>query len=63
MTLLPSGDRRRMGTGMGLTDARETARKHGGDVIIKSLPASGKSELDYNQPFLTTATLILPLYE
>jgi PAS domain S-box-containing protein len=58
-----SGDRRRIGTGIGLSDARETASKHGGDVVIKSLPASGENELelDYNQPFLTTATLILPL--
>ena len=57
-----SGDRRRLGTGIGLTDARETARKHGGDVWIKSHPASpGWDDLDYNQPFLTTATLILPI--
>jgi len=57
-----SGDRRRMGSGIGLTDARETARKHGGDVKIKSVPASGEDEYDYSKPFLTTATFILPLY-
>jgi len=58
-----SGDRRRIGTGIGLSDARETARRHGGDLKVKSQPASGGNELDYNQPFLTTATFILPLYE
>jgi PAS domain S-box-containing protein len=58
-----SGDQRRMGTGIGLTDARDTARKHGGDLIIKSSPASGGSESDYSQPFLTTATFILPIHE
>jgi PAS domain S-box-containing protein len=58
-----SGDRRRIGTGIGLSDARETARRHGGDVMIKSHPESGGNELDYNQPFETTATFILPIYE
>jgi signal transduction histidine kinase len=58
-----SGDRRRMGTGVGLSDARETARKHGGDLIIDSIPASGSNDSDYTKPFLTTATLILPLHE
>jgi len=57
-----SGDRQRMGTGIGLTDARETARNHGGDVKIKSVPASGEDEYDYSKPFLTTATFILPIY-
>ena len=57
-----SGDRRRMGTGIGLTDARETARKHGGDVKIKSVPASGEDGYDYSKAFLTTATFILPIY-
>ncbi len=56
-----SGDRKRMGTGIGLSDARETARKHEGDVIIESVPASGE-DFDYSMPFLTTATLILPIY-
>ncbi|MCI0474313.1 MAG: ATP-binding protein, partial [Ignavibacteria bacterium] len=57
-----SGDRKRMGTGIGLTDARETARKHGGDVIIKSVPASGGNVFNYQQPFLTTVTLVLPIH-
>ncbi|MCX6579734.1 MAG: PAS domain-containing protein [Candidatus Aminicenantes bacterium] len=58
-----SGDRQRMGTGIGLTDARETARNHGGDVTIKSFPASGEDEYDYSKPFLTTAVFKLPIYQ
>ncbi|MFC2155303.1 PAS domain-containing protein [Acidobacteriota bacterium] len=57
-----SGDRRRMGTGVGLSDARDTARKYGGDVILTSQPASGEDETNYNQPFVTKATLKLPRY-
>ncbi len=58
-----SSDRGRAGTGIGLTDARRVALAHGGDVILKSHPArpSGRDN-DYDQPFLTTATIKLPLY-
>ena len=58
-----SGDRGRVGTGVGLTDAQHVARSHDGSVAIKSHPAtSGRSEDDYNQPFLTTVTFCLPAY-
>ncbi|MCK5058606.1 MAG: PAS domain-containing protein [Candidatus Aminicenantes bacterium] len=57
-----SGDRMRLGTGIGLSDARDTARKYGGDVKITSRPASGEDETNYKQPFITTATFILPIY-
>jgi signal transduction histidine kinase len=58
-----SHDRGRLGTGIGLTDTRSVARKHGGDVIVDSRSASLDSEEDdYSAPFLTTATLILPLH-
>lgn len=58
-----SGDRGRVGTGIGLTDARRVARKHGGDVTIVSGPAVfGKREDDYKQPFLTTVTMRLPAH-
>jgi signal transduction histidine kinase len=58
-----SHDRGRLGTGIGLTDTRSVARKHGGDAIVESHPASPDAkEDDYSTPFLTTATLILPLH-
>jgi signal transduction histidine kinase len=58
-----SRDRGRMGTGIGLADARAVARDHGGDVTIASRPAHTDMEDDpYSVPFLTTATLILPLH-
>lgn len=58
-----SHDRGRFGTGVGLTDARRVAREHGGEVIIRSSPAhSGEKENNYNQPFLTIATLRLPVF-
>jgi PAS domain S-box-containing protein len=58
-----SSDRGRVGTGIGLHDAHDVALAHGGVVTIKSVPANphGLTD-DYNQPFLTTAVLRLPLY-
>lgn len=54
-------DRWRTGTGMGLTDARRIAQRHGGDVMIESRPARpGRGVVDYDGPFITTATLSLP---
>jgi PAS domain S-box-containing protein len=59
-----SGDRGRIGTGIGLTDARQVARRHGGDLTLQSHPAiATKRDDDYKSPFLTTVTLTLPLYE
>lgn len=57
-----SSDRGRVGTGIGLADARRVAQEHGGDLFVKSLPAGFKGETDYTQPFLTTAILKLRLY-
>ncbi len=60
-----SSDRRRTGTGIGLADALQVAKEHGGNVVIESHPASfsasfsGKED-DYKQPFLTTAIFMLP---
>ncbi|MCL5037435.1 MAG: sensor histidine kinase [Chloroflexi bacterium] len=58
-----SHDRGRTGTGVGLSDARRIARRHGGDVVISSRPVSpGGREDDYlKNPFITTAILKLPL--
>ncbi|MGA9771610.1 MAG: PAS domain S-box protein [Blastocatellia bacterium] len=56
-----SSDRRRAGTGIGLTDARQVAKEHNGDVSIDSHPASpGGSPDNYDQPFLTTVTFRIP---
>lgn len=57
-----SGNRRKVGTGIGLMDTREVARKLGGDVVVSSHPADdGAKEDDYDQPFLTKAVLKLPV--
>ncbi len=61
-----SKDRGRLGTGIGLTDARRVAEVHGGRLEIESHPAfrgsiNEKSESYYQQPFLTKVTMILPL--
>ncbi len=59
-------DRGRLGTGVGLTDARDVAEKHKGRLLVESRPArpwgpdDPDSEEYYRQPFLTTVTLCLP---
>jgi signal transduction histidine kinase len=58
----------RQGTGMGLYDARLTARQYGGDVTIQSQPPGdtpirGRERPDTpSGPHIVTATLSLPLY-
>ncbi len=59
-----SGDRRRVGTGIGLWDAQWVARNHQGRLTIESRPASsGRDKNDFQQPFLTTVRLELPLVQ
>ncbi len=60
-----SKDRGRLGTGIGLTDAKRTALQHHGDLRVASRPANPgwvrPSDPEYyNQPFITTVTLSLP---
>jgi signal transduction histidine kinase len=61
-----STDRGRLGTGIGLTDARRVAEAHKGALRAQSKPASPSlhSQEDteyYKQPFVTTFSLCLPL--
>jgi signal transduction histidine kinase len=57
-----SGDRGRVGTGIGLADAMRVAREHGGDITVESRPAAANGREDnYNQPFVTSVTFSLPL--
>ncbi|CAG1004018.1 partial Sensor histidine kinase CusS, partial [Gammaproteobacteria bacterium] len=60
-----SKDRGRLGTGIGMTDAKRVAQDHRGDVLVTSRPAvSGAHRADdldyYSQPFITTVTFCLP---
>ena len=58
-----SKDRGRLGTGIGLTDAKRVALAHGGDVLIESRPtrfSNVEAQDYYDQPFVTKATLMLP---
>lgn len=60
---LLSGDRGRIGTGIGLADARRVARAHRGDVYVTSRPSvSSRPDDDYSVPFITTVTLKLPVH-
>ncbi|MBM3131237.1 MAG: hypothetical protein FJ009_21770 [Chloroflexi bacterium] len=60
-----SKDRGRLGTGIGLTDAKRTAQTHYGDLRVASRPSNpGWIQSDdptfYNQPFVTTVTFCIP---
>jgi PAS domain S-box-containing protein len=57
-----SGDRGRVGTGIGLADARRVARAHRGDIEVTSQPSvASRQKDDYSTPFITTVTMKLPL--
>jgi signal transduction histidine kinase len=53
-----SGDKGRLGTGIGLSDAYQVAQSNGGAIVIDSHPVDTTLALDhsgyYAQPFLTT---------
>ena len=61
-----SKDRGRLGTGIGLTDAKRAAQAHHGDLQVASRPSvSGAHQPEhaeyFHQPFITTVTFCLPL--
>lgn len=59
-----SGDRGRLGTGLGLHDAWQTAREAGGDIIVTSEPSNDVYRQDpYKKAYITTVTFKLPIYK
>jgi PAS domain S-box-containing protein len=57
-----SSDRGRMGTGVGLADSLRVVERHHGALRIASRPAGSQQlRVDYDQPFITTAVIELPL--
>jgi signal transduction histidine kinase len=60
---MSSSDRGRMGSGIGLYDARSTAIRYGGNISIESHPVHpGTPEEDYTVPHLTKVIFSLPRY-
>lgn len=56
-----SEDRGRSGTGIGLYDAQDIISKHGGSLRLTSEPTFGNLPDMYSNPFITKATIILPV--
>ncbi len=58
-----STDRGRVGTGVGLADARQTLRRYSGSIELHSRPASPFGDAEKLDPFLTTAIMTIPKIE
>ena len=54
-----STDRGRVGTGIGLADAKETLQRYSGNINVTSRPAFHGGDAERRDPFLTTATIRL----
>jgi PAS domain S-box-containing protein len=55
-------DRGRVGTGIGLADARQTLQNNGGWITINSRPSFPSAVAENLDPFLTTVTMSMPIY-
>lgn len=55
-----STDRGRVGTGIGLADARQTLKRYEGTIELRSRPASPGGVAEGMDPFITTAIITLP---
>ncbi len=59
-----AGQRGRLGTGIGLSDSREMARRYKGEVTLTSRPAPQYADQDdISVPHIKTASLCLPIYK
>jgi signal transduction histidine kinase len=59
-----SGDRGRLGTGLGLHDAWQTAKESGGEITVRSEPSNDVYRQDpYKKAYITTVTFKLPIYK
>lgn len=56
-----SYDWNRTGSGIGLSEAKKIAKKHGGDITVSSTPAGGP-KADHKTPYITKVTIILPKF-
>ncbi len=56
-----SEDRGRAGTGIGLYDAFEVIKEHGGHLHLSSEPTFGNQQNIYTNPFITKAFITLPI--
>ncbi|MEO6036894.1 MAG: PAS domain-containing protein [Saprospiraceae bacterium] len=56
-----SEDRGRAGTGIGLYDASEIIKEHGGRLRLSSEPTFGNQQEIYTNPFITKAFVTLPI--
>ncbi|MGB1250697.1 MAG: PAS domain-containing sensor histidine kinase [Candidatus Promineifilaceae bacterium] len=57
-----STDRGRVGTGIGLADAKQTLRRYGGTISLDSRPAYLGGDAEKRDPFITTATIRVKMH-
>lgn len=58
-----SSDKGRVGTGIGLADARQTLKRYDGRIELQSRPAFTGGDAEALDPFVTTAIITLPKAE
>lgn len=55
-----SPDWNRMGSGIGLADAKAVIEKHGGKIEIESVPSQRGHSGEYYIPYITTVRIYIP---